>query len=89
MIDIRVEIPRFEQQRLLKSLSPRAVQFAEQQALNRTAANVQRVGIKRIARAMGIKRSQVRKRGKSVSARRGSKFGAVSRGRNNLVSFPR
>lgn len=81
MINIRVEIPRFQQQRLLKTLSPRAVQFAETQALNRTAANVQKVGINRVARAMGIKRSQVRKRGKSVSARAGTKFGAVSRGR--------
>lgn len=74
MIRLDVRVPRL---RRLALVDPKVLRFAEAQALNRTAANVQKVGLKRVSRAMGIKVSDLRKRGKKA----GKKFGAVARGR--------
>ena len=85
MIEIKFEIP---QRQLLQALNPKALEFAEAEALNRTRNNVQTVGLKQIARAMGVKQSQLRKRGKpkdrsiQQSGRKAGKFGAVVKERD-------
>ena len=79
MIDLRIRSPDLAR---LRRLDNRRVEFAEAQALNRTATNVRRYGLRQIADEMGVKISQLRKRGRSRPSRRErSKFGSVAKGR--------
>lgn len=82
MIDIRVQFPKDEALRLLNLLDPKAMAFAESQAVNRTAKNVQSFGLELIAKKMGISKAKLRKRGRGVSAT-GNTFGTVSQGRRS------
>lgn len=79
MIDLRIEFPRGT--RLDRLIDPRAVEWAEAQALNRTRNNVHKVGLEVVARAMGISVSKLRKRGKMTSRGRSGKFGAMAKDR--------
>jgi len=69
MIAIRVTLPDRERTRLLRVIDPRRVRFAEREALNATAAAVQRVAIKEIAEEMGVTPAALRKRGRGVNQR--------------------
>ena len=75
MIEIRVRADVAS----LRFLDGRAVQFAEAQAINRTAGNVQKEAVSVVAEKMGVPRSRIYKRGKR--AKGANKFGTVSRGR--------
>lgn len=85
---ITIKIPPHQQAALLRALDPKRVAAAEAQALNRTRNNTQTTGLKAVAREMGVKVSQLRKRGRpkdrslATSARKAGKFGAVTKGRN-------
>lgn len=80
MIVLRLQLPPGT--RIDSIISPKAVAWAEAQALNRTRNNAQTEGLKLVSRAMGISSTDLRKR-KGGSASRGKgKFGAVAKGRN-------
>lgn len=79
MIELRVANPRDLDRQFLRVLDPKAVAFAEVEALNRTAANVQTLALELVSEDMGIPKSKLRKRGRG--ARAGAKFGTVSKGR--------
>ena len=79
MIELDVRIDRRDEARALRWLDPGRVAWAESQAVNRTAANVQTKALELVGEAMGISVSKLRKRGRGATAR--GKFGAVSRGR--------
>ena len=80
MIDIRLEIPRRAETRVLSFLNPRRVRWAEKEAVNLTTAHVARFAHRLVAEEMGISPTKLRKRGRS--ARPGGRAqGTVSRGR--------
>lgn len=80
MFDIRVTPERGT--RLDRLIDPKAVAWAEAQALNRTAGNVQTVGLTEVSKAMGVPVTKLRKRGRAKAPKRPSgKFGAVTKGR--------
>jgi len=82
VITLKVELPKGEQAKLLRLLSPKRFEEAEAQALNRTANNVQKFGLELVSSYMGIPKSKLNRRGRSVSATKtGGKFGAISKGR--------
>ena len=81
MLDIRVETPRREFTALLRVLEPSRVAFAEAQACNRTAANVQKTGIELVAKRMGIPQTKLAKRGRRTDWRGRRQHGAFARGR--------
>ena len=66
MLDIRVELPGPQQVKLLRLLDPKRVTFAEREALNGTARDVQKTALKAISKEMGIPRSKLAKRGRRV-----------------------
>ena len=76
MISLNVRIPQGA--RGLRLLDAKAVRTAEFIALNRTAANVQKLSLKLVAEEMGITVAKLRKRGRRVTGRA---FGAVSKGK--------
>ena len=78
MLDIRVELPRSARLRLARLVDGRAIAWAESQAINRTARNVTTLGIKEVAKEMGIKRSKLAKRGRQRNFRDSSKYGGIN-----------
>lgn len=83
MIELRVRMrPPL---RDLKIFNPRVYARAEAQALNRSRNNAQTEAIKVVAKAMGVPRSRLKKRGRfsvgNPNARSG-KFGAMAKGKN-------
>lgn len=86
MIDVRVKLPNGERVKVLRLLDGKAMQFAEVQAINRTAANMQKLALKIVARKMGVTTAQIKKRGRGTTARGGAtkkagKYGTISQGR--------
>lgn len=79
MLDIRVELPRPQLLKILRTIDGKAVLYAETQALNRTANNVSKVAIKEVSREMGIKRSEIAKRGRRIDFRGTDKYGGINR----------
>ena len=78
MLDVRIEVPQQKWRSLLRAVDPKAVTFAETQALNRAAANGRSKGIELVAKAMGIGKTKLRKRGRQADFRGGNKHGAFS-----------
>ena len=78
MIAISVKIPNRQKVALANLLSPKRVAWAEAQAVNRTAANTKDLGLKRVAKEMGLPVSKLAKRGRRTDWRGSSKFGAFS-----------
>lgn len=75
MIALRVRLPR--NQRFLRMLDGKAVNFAEREALNGTVGVVQKTAIKAVSDETGIPVRNLRKRGRSVNPRSTSgKMGA-------------
>ncbi len=62
MLEIRVRLPAAQQTKMLRFLDPKRVAFAEREALNGTARDVQKTALKAISKEMGIERSKLAKR---------------------------
>lgn len=81
MLAINVRMTSRSKRNIRALTNPGAVDWAEAQALNRTAVNVRDVGIKRVAKEMGLSASKLRKRGRGADFRNKRQHGAFSQTR--------
>jgi len=83
-IGVTVEIPKSQQLRIARLLSPNRMKWAEKEALNRTAGNIQKIALGAIAKEMGIPRTKLLQRGRKIafSSTSSQKYGRVSKDRN-------